>query len=326
MSKLVLTNGDSAASLLEEAGCDGKIVPWRDVLHAGPVPLTQDDDALVDIRAAFLADGHLLSVETVAAEMRERNSLLDLHDKFETIELWFEHDLYDQLQLVQILDMLRYRGRIENVVFVQAPDYLGTQTAETILRFEELALLVNETMMDTASAVWNHFRHETPERLADSENRKTPGFLFLRQALERILEELPGLDGLSRTERQILYSINRGVQQPGFLFARDMNMEEAAFLGDTGFFSILSDLEFCQTPLIKGLSEPFEISILSDDDQRKAFIGCKVDLTPEGKAVLDGDLDHLQINEINRWLGGTHLKSGALWRWDAANAVLKGPE
>ncbi|MGI9378666.1 MAG: hypothetical protein ACR2OW_03365 [Methyloligellaceae bacterium] len=326
MSKLVLTNGDSAASLLEVAGCEGEIVPWRDVLHAGPVPLTPDDDALVDIRAAFLADGHLLSVETVAADMRERNSLLDSHNKFETIELWFEHDLYDQLQLVQILDMLRSRDRFENLVLVQAPDYLGTQTAETIMRFEELALLVNETMMATASAIWNHFRHETPERLADKENRNTPGFLFLRQALERILEELPGPDGLSRTERQILYSINRNIHQPGFLFARDMNMEEAAFLGDTGFFTILSDLEFCRTPLIEGLSEPFELEILSDDERRKAFIGGKVALTAEGKAVLDGDLDHLQINEINRWLGGTHLKQGSLWRWDETSAVLTGPE
>ena len=51
-----------------------------------------------------------------------------------------------------------------------------------------------------------------------------------------MLEELPGEDGLSRTQRQIVYSINRGVNRPGPLCARVLAMEEAAFWGDAGFF------------------------------------------------------------------------------------------
>ncbi len=35
---LHLTNGDSAADLIREAGIGGKVLPWRDVLHMGPVP------------------------------------------------------------------------------------------------------------------------------------------------------------------------------------------------------------------------------------------------------------------------------------------------
>ncbi|MGI9511113.1 MAG: hypothetical protein ACR2QJ_17380 [Geminicoccaceae bacterium] len=37
MSDLVITNGDSAADRLRAAGCKAGILPWRDVLHDGPV-------------------------------------------------------------------------------------------------------------------------------------------------------------------------------------------------------------------------------------------------------------------------------------------------
>jgi len=35
--RLNITNGDSAAGTLSEAGIEGKIISWRDVLHEGPV-------------------------------------------------------------------------------------------------------------------------------------------------------------------------------------------------------------------------------------------------------------------------------------------------
>jgi hypothetical protein len=35
--RLNITNGDSAAATLTEAGVEGKIISWRDVLHEGPV-------------------------------------------------------------------------------------------------------------------------------------------------------------------------------------------------------------------------------------------------------------------------------------------------
>ena len=37
MTSLIITNGDSAGDLLAAAGKDGTIVPWRDVLHEGPI-------------------------------------------------------------------------------------------------------------------------------------------------------------------------------------------------------------------------------------------------------------------------------------------------
>ncbi len=326
VGKLILTNGDNAVGLLEEAGVNADIVPWADTLHTGPVPIANTEDALLEIRAAHLADGKIHTIESVLSDLRTRNRFLDLHQSYESIELWFEHDLYDQLQLVQILDMLHSRNREENIVLVQAPSYLGMQTADTIMRFQELAILVRPEMTARAVSIWNAFRQSTPVSLSEEIRNKTTGFPFLRQALVRLMQELPGSDGLSRTERQILYSLDRKVNSPGLLFARDMNMEQAAFLGDWDFFSILSNLATCAAPLIEGLSEPFEPALLQDDDRRKAFISCYVTLTPTGRAVLQGREDHARINEINRWIGGCHLREGSIWRWNDEDQSLISPD
>ncbi len=325
MTCLLVTNGDSAADLFKTAEVDAVIVPWRDVLHEGPVPVTENETEFNQLRATYLADGEINTFEDVFSQLTERNKHLDTHNDYDRIELWFEHDLYDQLQLVQVLSLLHARKRHESVFLIQAPTYLGTQTADNIMRFKELALPVSTSMMKRAASVWGAFRESTPELLDDEASITTEGFLFLRQALVRTLQELPGTEGLSRTERQILYSINRGVTKPGPLFARVLNMEEAAFLGDWGFFSILSKLAYCKQPLITGLSESFIPSLMQEDERRKAFIQADLTLTPVGADVLAKKEDHASHNLIDRWLGGTHLTNSNLWRWNEETDNLVAP-
>jgi hypothetical protein len=38
-------------------------------------------------------------------------------------------------------------------------------------------------------------------------------------------------------------------------------------------------------------------------------------ITDTGRAVLAGRADHVALNGISRWLGGTLLSSDRLWRW-----------
>src|SRR5215213_4876601 len=91
---LHLTNGDCAVPPLRSAGIDGEILPWREILHDGPVP-DLDPEAL---RAEFLGDETQLRAqdERLAAAIGER----------EPLTLWFEADLFDVLLLLQILDRL----------------------------------------------------------------------------------------------------------------------------------------------------------------------------------------------------------------------------
>ena len=244
------------------------------------------------------------------------------HNRFERIELWFEHDMYDQLQILQILDMLARFGRINSVFIIQAPTYLGMQTPDNIGRFEELGLPVLDRMFAFASRAWNAYVTGGPDAINTLRLEPIPGFPFMEQALLRILQELPGKDGLSRTQRQILYSLNRGVNRPGMLFAQVQNMEEAVFLGDMSFFKILSALQYCQRPVLTGLPQDFKARILANAPQRKEFITSPLHITEFGKDVLAGKADFLSENGLHRWWGGTELKTSDHWRWDDETETL----
>jgi len=101
---LHVTNGDSAAGILRQTGLAGRILPWRDVLHDGPVPAVGDRE-LRRVRADFLAGEDPADRDELLRWLEQRDRTLAEGRDGEYV-LWFEADLYDQLQLAQILATL----------------------------------------------------------------------------------------------------------------------------------------------------------------------------------------------------------------------------
>src|SRR5207237_547585 len=83
------------------------VLPWRDVLNVGPVPALPAAQLRL-ARARFLAERYGQTVSAVGAELRDRDRTLLGH--IGRYMLWFDADLYDQLQLIQILAALRLNG------------------------------------------------------------------------------------------------------------------------------------------------------------------------------------------------------------------------
>ena len=102
-SPLHVTNGDSAANTLRQSSLGGAVLPWQDVLHEGPVPAGPRRE-LLQARAAFVSACGWGSRRSILAslERRDRQLVQALRDGQQVV-LWFEHDLYDQLQLVDVL-------------------------------------------------------------------------------------------------------------------------------------------------------------------------------------------------------------------------------
>ncbi len=320
MADLILTNGDTAAELLRLAGREATLVPWRDVLHEGPIPTT-DLTACSAARVAYLAHRFRIDEAEIAAEFAARDALLRRHRDFDRVELWFEHDLYDQLQLMQILAFFAGEGAREGLVLVQAGDFLGAQTPETILRFGEHARRIEAADTDRAAAVWAALASGTPEAVAARITSPDARFPFLQPALRRFLEELPAPgSGLGRTERAILDSISEGTTGPVQLFHDVLADEQAAFMGDWSFFHLLDDLASCDVPLIAGLAPPPE-----HESDPERFRDAELELTMAAGDVLAGEEDHVELSGLNRWWAGTHLSGRAVWRFDRDAGQLVPP-
>jgi len=320
MAELTITNGDSAAELLRMAGRIGTILSWRDVLHEGPIVGGSLEECSRE-RVAYLAHRFRIDPAEIEAEFAERDRLMRAHADFDVIELWFEHDLYDQLQLVQALAFFASIGRSERVTLVQADDFLGAQTPDTILRFAAQARPVTTADLGLAAIVWSELTAPTPERIGARSEIPDARFPFLQPALLRFLEELPAPgNGLGRTEETILTGIAGGTTTPVRLFHQVIEQEEAAFMGDWSFFHTLDDLASCDVPLIAGLAP----AVAADDD-RERFEDADLELTMAGDDVLAGEEDHVALSGLDRWWAGTRLEGRAVWRYDRAGSKLVAP-
>jgi hypothetical protein len=310
---LHVTNGDCTVEVMRSAGIDGDIVAWRDVLHEGPVPALEPAE-LRALRAGHLATMGTAGAAAVEADLRARDErLASALASGEPVVLWFEHDLYDQLQLLQILAGLPDRPAEVELICIGAfpgrPRFAGLGELEP----EELASLwplrtpVTPVHVGAARTGWAAFRGgdlRALERAAATPQAPLP---FLAPALRRLLEELPGArDGLARTERQLLAAVAAGARTREHAFVAASAHEPAPFLGDTTAFERLEELGRGPEPLVTG-------------DGALA-------LTAAGADVLAGRADRVALNGFDRWLGGLRVRAGgALWRWDVERAVLVAP-
>jgi DNA-binding transcriptional MerR regulator len=95
---LHVINGESVAGTLRETSLAGVALSWDDVLHVGP--LAFDPATSRRVRARFLAGHGWGDAAAIESGLERRDELLARADR---VVIWVEHDLFDQLQLLQIL-------------------------------------------------------------------------------------------------------------------------------------------------------------------------------------------------------------------------------
>jgi hypothetical protein len=223
---LHITNGDCAVAVLAQA-VSGTLLPWRDVLHEGPVPAGLALEELSRERAVFIARAGWGDLSQVSRSFAERDAAFRQAGRHDEIVLWFEHDLYDQLQLIQVLDGLA-EARGPAISLVCEAEYLGAMRAERAAELFALRNPVARRHFREARAAWAAFRSPDPK---DIENLKLAALAFLAPALLRHLQEFPWTtDGFSLLERRVLEALGSGALPFTEIFLR--MKEDPAFLGD----------------------------------------------------------------------------------------------
>jgi hypothetical protein len=320
---LHITNGDSAAAVMRQAAIAGEILPWRDVLHEGPVPEGLSLPELSKVRAQFIADCGWAALDEVSRGFAERDSALSNFRGHEEVVLWFEHDLYDQLQLLQLLDWFSAQdpGRT-TLSLICIDEYLGTLTPERMAALPAEKIAVGTRHLQLAKRAWSAFRAPEPAAWAALLREDTSALPFLAGAVLRHLQQYPSLEnGLDRTEREILRAVRSGKHGPGRIFAAAQQAEERMFMGDSTFWISLNGLCDSEAPLLETASgRPFAFPLGAAPSP--GFLAQEIHLTAAGGKVLAGELDWLDLHALDKWLGGVHLTAGNEWRWDDANGRL----
>jgi hypothetical protein len=316
---LHITNGDSAAATLQAGGVTEPVLPWRDVLHSGPVPAVSTAE-LRRVRARYLARHSGLDEKSIHDFLRERDAAVARHRG--AYVLWFEADLYDQLQLSQVLAILADRrvdpSRITLVCIGEYPGIghfggLGELSADQLTGLRDAGTSLSADAIELARRAWNALRAPQPTGYTEIARIVSGELRFLPEAFDRLGQEFPSTrDGLSLTERRLLASLSDADLTAGEAFVRAAAREARPFLGDTTAFQLLAELAIGVRPLVS-------INRGSAGTPARHW---QVGLTDDGRRVLEGQADRLAFVGLDRWIGGTHLTGRSHWRWDEGKETL----
>ncbi len=326
---LHVANGTCTTMTIEAAGIPGACSIWADPLYEGPVPAGLSDAELLDVRMRHLAGpgdlawvawaGGDLSLDPVN-DLREWRATIERHDGYEELVLWFEHDLFDQLNLIQLLSWLREHLPAAKPVslicigsFPGRPDFkgLGELTPGKLASLVETRQPVSTPHYDLAQRAWHAFREPTPEALDALLRDDTSALPYLAPAITRFLQEYPSTrDGLSRTERRLLELASGDGIALSKVFRRIHEGEQAYYVTDSSLAALAETL---------ARTSPALLTLDVSGDAQGHVLRGTVTLTNVGRSVLTGASDRVALCGIDRWLGGVHLRSGTrLWRWDDA--------
>ena len=328
---LHVTNGESAGNTLRQTALGGAVLSWQDVLHEGPVPAIPRQQ-LLRTRARFLSDCGWGRQQALLSslERRDRQLLEALRDGLQVV-LWFEHDLYDQLQLLDVLALAHSAEAAPELIVIGSfpgkPSFagLGELTASELETLWPSRHQAAPAAVRAAASAWAALQAPEPTALAEWATRETAHLPFLACALRRLLEELPApADGLSRIERSALQTIAAGARTPPASFVAAQRLEDAPFLGDAWFYRALSVLGQGEARLLEtDAGTPLPPPPPLGDSQR--FARLQLQLTATGERTLRGEADRVELLGIDRWIGGTHITPNNTWRWDPSELKLVRP-
>lgn len=322
MSVLHVANGSSTTRLIEAAGLPGRTMVWCDPLYDGPVPNVADEE-LVRIRARFHASS-AEDVEKVAADFARWRTAVDDRKSHDELVLWFEHDLFDQLNLVQLLTHLGRWGVLAKPVTLVSidahpghPDFkgLGELSPPDLAALFKTRSPVSRAHLALAPDAWDAFRSPDPRSIEEFLTTDTTALPFLGAALQRHLEEFPShADGLSRSERRLLALAREGPVDIHRAFVQMHEGETAYYMTDTSFWDRVTEL---------ANTAPALLSVIAGVEDTPALPRGTIALTQAGRDVLAGSLDRVRLCGIDRWLGGVHLTGhGPVWRWHGRTGKL----
>jgi Domain of unknown function (DUF1835) len=328
---LHITNGDSTVRRLARSGVPGTIFAWRDILHEGPTPSGLTLEQMSRMRARFIADNTHEPYEKTLSDFEQRDRILAHFRDHEEVVLWFEHDLYDQLQLLQLLAWFASEDQgatklslicIDRFPGIEPFWGLGQLAPTQLASLLETRQTISAQMLSLGDKAWTAYCSSDPTELEAIIQKDTSALLFLRNALLRHLEQFPALEnGLSRTERQILETVSAGMSDPVAIFRADQNKEESPFMGDTPFWNYIYNLCAGPGPLVECTNHS-KFTLPHEHDE--TFLQQRLVLTKSGQGVLDGHEDWITLRQgIDSWLGGVHLQGqNAAWRWDRSRRML----
>ena len=307
-SVLHITNGDSFTSRLKSLNLKGDIITWREMLCEGKTLTNVGSETFWKTRFEFLHKNYKVSKSWfIEKTLKEYRSLCN-HKQQDEIVLWFEYDLFCQINMLAVLSWLKTHRKYAQISLVcsgneDATDKmytLGELTEAQLLSLYDNKTVLNQDDIEYADYVWQLYCSDNPIRLENLSDYSTYQYDYLASAIHTHLHRFPSIrNGLNEMENNILEQAvaKKPTNKKMFLEVLLQNQGLLGF-GDSQYERAIGRLK----PLFTGFNP--------------------VRLSQKGKQILAGKTSYyscIQDNDV--YLGGA-LKYNFLYNTDT-DRILK---
>jgi hypothetical protein len=325
---LHILNGDSTAGILKQSVVQGEMLSWHEALMAGPTPPNLSRDQWIDMREKHLSEAYALTHEDCKKDLSALYAGLQTFSQHDEVVLWFEHDLFCQINLIHVLDWFSKQNLGKTKLSLICIDRfsgresfrgLGELTPTQLASLFDQRHEVSSDEKKFAAEAWAAYCSPTPQALVKFLEKDTSELPFLKAALSKHLARFPSVkNGLGNIENKTLELIAGGASEFQKLFPAFGKVEPIYGLGDAQFWNGLQRMIKVEHPLLTHRNRQDVQHTPNNALQLKASFA----LTEAGRAVLNGESDFIALNGIDQWLGGVRLRPENLWRWDEQNQKM----
>ncbi len=307
-SLLHITNGDIFTSRLKTLDLKGDIITWREMLCEGKTLCNVGSESFWKTRFEFLNKNYKVSKSWfVEKTLKEYRSLCN-HKQQDQIVLWFEYDLFCQINMLAVLSWLKTHRRHAEISLVCSgnEDETGQMYSLNQLDDPKLLSLYNSRItltqddIEFADYVWQLYCSDNPMRLENVVSHNAFQFEYLSDALKAHLKRYPTIkNGLNVLENKVLETVEGANPNSRPELLTELLKDQGYYgFGDTQYSRIITSLR----PLFSSFSP--------------------IKLTKKGKEVLNNRLNYYsQIRDNQQYLGGS-LKYNFLYN-SATDRILK---
>ena len=213
-SILHITNGDSTTNYLKKLNFQGDFITWREMLCEGKTSTDVGSEHFWKTRFDFLKQSYKITKKQfIDLTLKEYRNLCN-HKSQEEIVLWFEYDLFCQINMIAVISWLKRFRKGRKISLVCSGEVKGSSkllglSELTEKQLQELYQNKTELTLDDieyADYVWQLYCSDNPIKLQNVyQYQQNTTFKYLVDSLLVHLQRFPSIgNGLNSIENSIL--------------------------------------------------------------------------------------------------------------------------
>ena len=307
-SQLHITNGDNFTQRLRDLNFKGDIITWREMLCEGKTETNVGSETFWKTRFDFLHKNYNVSKSWfVEKTLKEYRSLCN-HKQEEEIILWFEFDLFCQINMLAVISWLKTHRRHVRISMICSGNEddtdhlygLSELSDEQVKNLFEARMELSQDDIEYADYVWQLYCSDNPIRLENLADFDQYQFAYLEDAIKTHLKRFPTIkNGLNEIENRVIQiAAKKNLPSRKALLAEILSNQGWYGFGDTQYQRVLKNLR----PLFHSFNP--------------------VRLSKKGKEILENqDNYYTTLRDTEAYLGGA-LKYNYLYNTEA-DRILK---